>query len=243
MPIDVVGWDDAIAGMEDIVTGDDYTSLGDDYVAGAEDDVRQLLAAGDDMDVVGDELALSGAAFPFGPRARMMSMAKRMAARAVARKGAVAVKQRGATAARRYPLGFFLDFERTTVSPAVTQPELDVRTQPQIPFRGERLTLPSTMGVVTNTTGVDADPIVKSSDFVIIDVKVGNRSQFVASTSLPGSVFSETAFGVSLRFDTAQVAQDVVIRARYVGIFSTLNLTTGSVRIPFRAAILGTAVY
>lgn len=243
MPIDVVGWDDAVAGIEDIVTGDDYTSLGDDFVSGADDDVRSLLAAGDDFDVSGDELALSGF-MPGGSRSRMMAMAKRMAAKAVARKGAVAVKSRGATAARRYPLGFFQEFERV---PGVTQPELDIRTQPQIPFRGERLTLPSTMGATgTNTSGfvlAGDQLVVKASDFVIVDVKVGNRSQFVASTALPGSVFSETAFGVSLRFDTAQVAQDVVIRARYVGTLSTLNVTTGSIKIPFRAAVLGTAVY
>jgi hypothetical protein len=229
MPIDVVGWDDAVSGIEDIVTGDDYTSLGDDFVSGGDDDIRSLLAAGDDYDVSGDELALSGAGFM--PRMRMAAMAKKMAARAVARKGAVAVKSRGATAARRYPLGFSGNFNVTSSGAGG---DLDITTKPQIPFRGERLTLPAKMG--TSLLGP-----TESSHFVITDVKIGNRSQLVASTELPGQVFSENAFGVSMRFDTAQVAQDVVIRARYVGPLPPAS--SGTIVVTFRAAVLGTAIY
>jgi hypothetical protein len=177
----------------------------------------------------------------------MMNMAKRMAARAVAKKGAVAVRNRGATAARRYPLGFFSPFERTATT-LTTFLEKDVITQPQIPFRGERLTLPSTMGVAVTGGGAvlpgGTDLTVRASDWVIVDVKIGNRSQLVASQPIPGVIFAENAFGVALRFDTAQVAQNVVVRAQYVGGLATLTLTgTNTIQIPFRAAVLGTAVY
>jgi hypothetical protein len=247
MTIDVVGWDDAVSGMEDIVTGDDYTVLGDDFVSGADDDLRSLLAAGDDYDVSGDELALAGAG-ALSPRTRMMAMAKRLAARSVARKSAVAVKNRAATAARRYPLGFFQAFKRTG-NAATTSLEVDVIARPQIPFRGERLTLPSTMGVATaigSPSGLPSDLSVRAFDFVIVDVKVGNRSQLVSSEAIPGQIFAENSFGVALRVDTAQVAQNVVIRAQYVGpLASPSIIVSGSaeITIPFRAAILGTAVY
>jgi hypothetical protein len=164
----------------------------------------------------------------------------------------VAVKSRGASAARRYPLGFFQEFKRS----APTSPqnlEIDIIARPQIPFRGERLTLASKMGVavaagtaggVVNFPTALADQIVSASDFTIVDVKVGNRSQLVSSDAIPGQIFTEGSFGVSLRVDTAQVAQNVVVRARYVGPLLSLTVTgNGEITIPFRAAILGTAVY
>lgn len=240
MPIDVVGWgDDAVSGVEDIVTGDDYTSLGDEFVSGADEDVRQLLSAGDEF-VSGEELALSGASIP---QARMMSMAKRLAARAVARKGAVAVKSRGATAARRFPLGLSGQF---TVTSTGTLDQI-IQANPQIPFRGERLTLPSVMGVARAQNGAtfgSTSQTVTASDFVVTDVKIGNRSQLVAAGGIPGQVFAESGFGVALRLDTAQVAQNVIVQASYVGALGNVTLVgSQSFLVPFRAAVLGTAIY
>ncbi|MDI3285161.1 hypothetical protein [Polyangium sp. 15x6] len=45
----------------------------------------------------------------------------------------------------------------------------------------------------------------------IRDVKVGNKSQFIAAGTLPGVLFSPDAMDVTLVGDTAQVSQDIII--------------------------------
>ena len=125
---------------------------------------------------------------------------------------------------------------------------MSITGRPQIPFRGERLTIPSVMGGATATQDTfvpGTDTTVRASDFMILDVVVGNRSQLVSSGGVPGLVFSENAYGVALSVDTAQVAQDVVLRVSYAGPLSTASLVsgTGPIVVPFRAAIIGTAVY
>jgi hypothetical protein len=209
MPIDVVGWDDSISG--DDISGDE-TVLGDDYVSGAEEDLKNLLAvSGDSLDISGDDL-ISGAMMP-PYRAQMMRYARQLAARAASRKNAVAVKSRGVSAARRYPLGFF-----SGPTPIPAAGFFDVKSNPQIPFRPERLVVPSAIAAF----------------FVIHDVKVGNRSQFVSSGPLPAQVFAENGVGIVMRMDTAQVSQDVVITVE------NTDTTTAHV---FRAALIGTALY
>jgi len=151
---------------------------------------------------------------------------------------------RGPSIARRHALGLSGVIQFDT---APSQ-SIDIIARPQVAFRGERLTVPSVMGSAFAPSGTFApgtDTRVTAGDFLIQDVVIGNSSQFAASGGIPGIAFAENAYGVALRVDTAQVAQDVVIRVSYVGPLSTASLVsgTGPIVVPFRAAILGTALY
>lgn len=96
------------------------------------------------------------------------------------------------TSPRKLPLGGF----RVTVF--AVNPVVNITNQPQIPFRTERIVVPSNIGV----------------DFDISDVKVGNTSQFVASGNVPGLTFSEQGFDVALKGDTAYIAQAITIQVQ-----------------------------
>ena len=70
-----------------------------------------------------------------------------------------------------------------------------INVQPQVIFRPERLVVPSNIAV----------------DFLITDIKVGKNSQLVSTGALPAVMFSENAFGVRLKMDTAQISMFVTI--------------------------------
>jgi hypothetical protein len=70
-----------------------------------------------------------------------------------------------------------------------------------------------------------------ANDWDILDIRVGNRSQFLQAGTVPGSVFSENQPGVLLNFDVAETAMDIVLIGRYVG--------TCKEGEPFRASMLG----
>ncbi|MCC6215936.1 MAG: hypothetical protein IT376_13810 [Polyangiaceae bacterium] len=125
------------------------------------------------------------------------------------------VKRQTATRMRRFPIGFQSDTPVGAFGSGTDT--VEVKQSPQIAFRAERLVIPSEI----------------ASRFIIIDVKVGNRSQFVSSGAVPATVFSEVGEAVSLRMDTAQVSQEIVIRVQ--------NISGGAET--FRAAMVGTAVY
>jgi hypothetical protein len=128
------------------------------------------------------------------------------------------VRRQAITRMRRFPIGFASDGMVPASATAGLPGEVrDIKQSPQIAFRAERLVIPSFV----------------TPSFVIIDVKVGNRSQFVSSGAVPATVFSEVGEGVTLRMDTAQVSQEIVI--------SVANITTTAAF--FRAAMVGTAVY
>jgi hypothetical protein len=80
-------------------------------------------------------------------------------------------------------------------------------------FRGERLVIPAEI----------------SDSFALLDIKIGNRSQFANSMSMPASTFIEGAVGVRLQLDTAEVAQDIALIVQ--------NLT--SAPLAFRATMIG----
>lgn len=120
------------------------------------------------------------------------------------------LKERQPTKAREYPLGF--------VSAAAVGAGLSARitTRPQVPFRIDRLVVPSDLAGL----------------FTIDDVKVGKNSQFAAEGAVPARIFQENGVGVCLKGDTAQISMDV-----------TLNVTNISGAAAFfRAAIIGPAV-
>jgi len=131
------------------------------------------------------------------------------ATRELAMKHASALVDLAPTKSRRYPLGF----PTTAVTAGLTAV---ASAQPQIPFRGERLIVPSDF----------------AGGLLITDIKVGKNSQLAAANPLPARAFTEFGWGVDLHLDTADISQ-----------FVTLNLTNTSQHdITFNAVILGRAV-
>ena len=72
-----------------------------------------------------------------------------------------------------------------------------------------------------------------SADWIVNDIKIGNRSQFVQSGDVPGDLFATNAIDTFIRFESAQTAMDVVVVVTYIG----LN-ESGA---PFFGAMVGTA--
>ena len=118
--------------------------------------------------------------------ARKQAMARDLMARRVA-SGALlrSVPPRNA---REYALGLGSTSVAGTSSANIT-------VQPQVIFRPERLVVPSNLAV----------------DFLITDIKVGKNSQLVSTGALPAVMFTEQAFGVRLKMDTAQISMFVTV--------------------------------
>lgn len=77
----------------------------------------------------------------------------------------------------------------------------DFVTQPQKPFRPERLVIPSSIGPA----------------FTLNDFKVGNVSQFVSSNGdVPALAYAEWAVGVEILSDTAFISQFLTLAARNI---------------------------
>ena len=72
-----------------------------------------------------------------------------------------------------------------------------------------------------------------AADWIVNDIKIGNRSQFVQSGDVPGDLFAVNAIDTFVRFEAAQTAMDVVVVVTYIG----LN-ESGA---PFFGAMVGTA--
>lgn len=124
-------------------------------------------------------------------RRRRRSPRGRRAMRALAMRNAGAVVNRGLDRRRRYPLGFI----PTDIAAAAT--EL-IPSTPQNLFRPERLVIPSDIAF----------------DAGIRDVKVGNQSQFVETSEVPGSLFSEVAINTGVTFDTAEIGNQISVDVR-----------------------------
>ena len=98
----------------------------------------------------------------------------------------------------------------TDIPPGETRP---VIARPQVIFRGERLVVPSSI----------------AGDFVIEDIRVGNRPMFAASGGNSALVFSEGSTHVRLQMTTAAPGIDIVLLASNV---------SGAAR-RFRATLIG----
>jgi hypothetical protein len=172
----------------DLLDGDDnsgyeYTEiLGDS----GDDSLGDLLDGefvGDGSD--GDDIL--GAAVARKKRnARKQAMARDLMARRVA-SGAL-LRSIPPRNAREYALGL----GSTSVA---GQSSANINVQPQVIFRPERLVVPSNLAV----------------DFLITDIKVGKNSQLVSTGALPAVMFTEQAFGVRLKMDTAQISMFVTV--------------------------------
>jgi len=102
----------------------------------------------------------------------------------------------------------------------------------QQPSKDGQLVLPmSSSGTIAAATAatITARPQVKAyrpqriviaasiaSFFTLSDIKVGNVSQFVQAGTIPAEAFIQGAFGVAMRMDTVQTAQDFVFQVNNV---------------------------
>lgn len=141
-----------------------------------------------------------------------------MAGPGVAYGGQSQVVEREARDVREHALGF----KQTAIASSGSN---NVTSRPQVIFRGERLVVPDTLASSGGSTIADA--------FEISDIKIGNRSQLVEAVNIPAKAFLETAVGVRLALDTAQIAQDVVIAV----------VNNDSQAGTFKAVIFGTAIF
>lgn len=118
--------------------------------------------------------------------------------------------ERAPSKSREYPLGF------VSAAAVAAGASARITTRPQVPFRIDRLVVPSDLAGL----------------FTIDDVKVGKNSQFAAEGAVPARIFQENGVGVCLKGDTAQISMDVTL--------SVTNIS-GAASF-FRAAIIGPAV-
>lgn len=170
---------------------------------------------GDDPDALLEALAVSGGledllvsgAGNSEIIGAVQQSAKRRALAAVAQRNSGAVVQRELDRRRRYPLGVV-----PTVITAGTQSQIPAL--PQNLFRPERLVIPSDIAF----------------DAGVVDIKVGNVSQFVQSAEVPAALFSEVAINTGVNFDTAEIGNQISATIR--------NKSASS--IEFSAGFVGT---
>jgi hypothetical protein len=72
-----------------------------------------------------------------------------------------------------------------------------------------------------------------ASDWVVNDIKIGNRSQFAQAGDIPADMFRSTAIDSFISFETAQTAMDIKILVTYIGAHPKGQ--------PFYASMVGTA--
>jgi hypothetical protein len=97
-----------------------------------------------------------------------------------------------------------------------------ITARPQrVAFRPERVFISA-----AGTTG-------GAADWIVNDIKIGNRSQFSQSGDIPGDMFATGAIDSFVSFETAQTAMDVVMVVTYIG--------SNESGVPFYASIVGTA--
>lgn len=188
----------------DDFAGDDYS--GDDILAGALPKRRPM--------PMRKPMGRLPARRPMmNPAAARKLAAQAALSNAIAERRAMAgalLKERQPTKSREYPLGF------VSAAAVAAGASARITTRPQVPFRIDRLVVPSDLAGL----------------FTIDDVKVGKNSQFAAEGAVPARIFQENGVGVCLKGDTAQISMDVTL--------SVTNIS-GAASF-FRAAIIGPAV-
>lgn len=171
----------------DIVGDDDYGFIGlDPQFVGADDMnyLNSLVSGHIDALISGD-----GTSEIIGAAAP--AAAKKAALKQLAMRSAGAVVKRGLDRRRRFPLG--------VVPTQITSGDTEtIPTTPQNLFRPERLVIPSDIAF----------------DIGVTDVKVGNQSQFVETSEVPASLFSEVAINTGVTFDTAEIGNQISVQVR-----------------------------
>lgn len=186
-----------------------------DVLAGSDPDLAELLGAssGQGLEVFAGAEALAMAARQGNPAAH--AALRRIVAQRIAQRGTV-VSEQPFRAGREWTIGFDPVVLPKRVAPALLGTSVLVTTAPQVVFRGERLVIPSDIAGAVQ----------------VIDVKVGNRSQFGAGTSVPGRTFDERGVGVRMQMDTAQISQQIIIIAA----------NNSGADVEFTASIIGKAI-
>src|ERR1700751_1419098 len=72
-----------------------------------------------------------------------------------------------------------------------------------------------------------------AADWIVNDIKIGNRSQFVQAGDVPGDLFASNTVDAFVRFESAQTAMDVAVNVTYIGLNES--------GCPFFGAMVGTA--
>ncbi len=124
--------------------------------------------------------------------------------------GGQSVAVRGPDKAREQFLG--LD-SVTTIAAAAT---VNVTSRPQVTFRPDRLVIAATV----------------AASFLINSFFIGRNNQSIGNVAVPAEAFTQGAFGVRLKLDTAQISQDVVL--------NVTNTSAGALR--FNAVLIGPSV-
>ena len=116
------------------------------------------------------------------------------------------------------------------------------------PSRADRVVLPMSSGVnilpntsaqITSrsqTVAFRPERLIIGGDagnWIVNDIKVGNRSQFAQSGDVPGEMFAATTIDSFVSFETVQTAMDFVVLVTFVGASES--------GAPFVCGVLGTA--
>ena len=161
-------------------------------IVGFEDDDDVAGSIGADEDALMQALSVSGLGGSEIVGADIIgAVASRNRQQQIRAKNQKLVVRKTPTTDRRCPLGFV----PTSVGAGAT---LNIPGAPQNLFRPERLVVPSDI----------------ASDFGIVDIKVGNTSQFVQNVEIPASLFSEVAINTAVQFDSAEVGNQISISVR-----------------------------
>jgi hypothetical protein len=200
-----IGDDDDDAELEDVFAGDD--ELEGDYDDDDDDDEVGL-------DEIVGAIEMLGAARRRPRRRRRRGRSK---SRNLARTLATVRAAGGVALRRKKPTGQFEQPLPIPPTSFLVGQALDIELRPQRTFEAQRLVIDSTIAPF----------------FRILDLKIGQNTQFVASGALPASIFSEVAVGVRLRGGTANLGNTIVLSAQ--------NIDTVATRV-LSGAIIGRAV-
>jgi hypothetical protein len=174
----------------DIVGASEF--VGTDFVGG-DDHVDQILGA---LDIVGAARARAG--HGLGRRGGSVRSSSGQMGQALANKRADAgliVQEQQPGATRRLVLGM----SSTGAVPAGAVVSITARPQ-NLAFKPQRIVIPSTI----------------APDFLITDIKVGNVSQVVQSSTLPAEAFTQQLFDGMMEMDTVQTSQDFVLQVQNI---------------------------
>jgi len=183
--------------------------VGSEELISGEDDYDDAIS-GEDVENILSGLNLSGVDIVGRRKSKKASFNSQLRAAAAYKQAnaGLVLRDQVPTKARR----LVLPMSSTGTVAAGTSATITARPQ-TIAFKPQRITIPATV----------------APDFTIEDIKVGNKSQFAQSGSLPAEAFVQNAFDTSMDMDTVQTSQDFVIQ---------LTNISGAART-FRAAVFG----
>jgi hypothetical protein len=194
--------------------GYDIVGYDDDY-----DDVDEVLSG---YDIVGasplQQMWMNRRTGGLAPRPGVRAPVKVAPARQYATVAPLAGRSQGSMIRNQVPTKSrrtILPIESATAIAAGVTSNVTARPQ-DLAFKPERLIIPSTI----------------APDFLIVDIKVGNRSQFTQSGNVPGEAFIPNSDDAMVDFDTLQTSQDFVMIVQNI---------SGASRT-FRAALFGHAL-